>query len=277
MAASKFYIMNETAARWSLNSPETGVFTEPSGFGVNFNNNYLKVGDLWLPNSSELKQPSPSGKIVFPKNQYPVYQQFMNFLNTARQLVLVYQPAGIETEYFAEIDVISIQKGGYSIGEVFTVPVKFVCKTLFYTEKQFEYHIQRAEREIRWDFRWETRFNDLNFVTFSFENDGHVESPFALSFTGYCTNPIMMVYQNQQLIHQVQFNLTLQAKEKLTMSTFDDDLYIEVDGVDRRDCLDFTNDNFFKLPKGASTIYFRAKAGRMNNVTLNLEKYYMGV
>ena len=90
MAASKFYIMNEKSVRWSLNSQEQGIFTEPSGFGIEYDNSYLNVGDIWMPNSSELKQPSPSGNILFAKDKYPVYQQFVNFLNAARKLVFVY-------------------------------------------------------------------------------------------------------------------------------------------------------------------------------------------
>ena len=277
MTVSKFFVMNEKAARWSLNNFEGGVFTEPSGFGIDYENNYLKVGDLWQLNSSELKQPTPSGSIVFPKNQYSVYQQFINFLNAAEQLILVYQPAGIEKEYFAEIDLVNIQKGGYRKGNIFSVPVKFICKSLFYTEEQFEYHIEKAAREVRWNFRWETQFNDHNNVYFTFDNDGHVQSPFVMSFTGYCVNPVLTVIQNGKQLHQVQFNLTLQANERLTYSTFDDDLYIEVDGVDKKDCLDFTKENFFKLPKGSSEIFFKASAGKMNNITMNLEKYYKGV
>ena len=277
MAASKFYIMNEKAVRWSLNSPETGVFTEPYGFGVDYNNKYLKVGDVWIPNSSELKQPSPSGKIVFPKKQYETYQNFMNFINRATQLVLVYQPADLETEYFAEIDMVNIQKGGYSIGESFAVPIIFVCKSLFYTEEKFYYQIQKAEREIRWDFRWETKFNDANSVYFVFNNDGHVEAPFILSFIGYCNNPEIQVLQNGVELYRTVFNVELQANDRLTLSSFDNDLYIEVNGERRLDILDFRNQNFFKLPKGQSEIYFRSEAGRMNDITLSLEKYYTGV
>lgn len=277
MAASKFFIMNEKAARWSLNSPDTGVFTEPSGFGVDYKNDYLKVGDVWIPNSRELKQPEPSGKIVFPLKQYETYQSFMDFINSAAQLVLVYQPAGLETEYFAEIDVVTIQKGGYSIGNTFTVPVKFVCKSLFHTEEQFYYQIQKAEREVRWNFRWETKFNDANSVYFVFNNDGHVESPFILSFIGYCLNPEMQVLHDGAELYNVKWNVELQGNDRLTMSSFDDDLYIEVNGVDRKDILDFTNQNFFKLPVGTTEIHFRSEAGRMNDITMSLEKYYTGV
>lgn len=277
MAASKFYIMNEKAVRWSLNSPEQGVFTDPSGFGIDNENDYLKVGDVWLPNSSELKQPTPSGNIVFTKNQYPVFQQFINFLNAAKQLVLVYQPAGIEKEYFAEIDLVSIQKGGYSKSKVFSVPVKFICKSLFYTEEQFYYQIKKADREIRWDFTWETKFNDANYVYFVFNNDGHVAAPFVLSFIGYCLNPEMQVLQDGVQLYSVKFDVELQANDRLTLSSFDDDLYIEVNGESRMDILDFTNENFFKLPKGTTEIYFRSEAGRMNDITMSLEKYYKGV
>lgn len=269
--------MNEKGARYGLNSPAEGIFTEPKGFGVEYSSSYLKVGDIWLPDSRELVQPEPSGTIIFTQKQYETFQKFIGFLNTAKSLVLIYRPSGIDTEYFAEIDLVSIDKGGYNRRQQFEVPVKFICKSLFYTEEKFEYHIQRADKEMRFDFRWDTRFNDMNYVYFTYENDGHVRSPFRLSFTGHCTNPIMMVYQDGRIVNQVRFNLTLQGGEKLTLSTFDDDLFINVDGVDRKDVLDFTNENFFKLPMGSSEIYFRSTAGKMNNIIMSLEKYYKGV
>ena len=275
--ASKFYLMNEKAVRWPLNSQEKGIFTDPSGFGVEYDNNYLKVGALWMPNSSELKQPAPSGNIVFPVKPYETYQNFMNFINRATQLVLVYQPAGLDTEYFAEVDAVTIQKGGYSIGESLTVPVKFVCKSLFYTEEQFEYKIQKAEREFRWDFKWDTKFNDSNSVYFVFDNDGHVEAPFILSFIGYCLNPEFQVLQNGVELYHIKLNLEMQNNDRLTFSTFDDDLFIELNGADRKNLLDFTKQNFFKLPKGQTEIYFSCEAGRMNDITMSLEKYYVGV
>lgn len=274
--ASKFYIMNEKAVRWPLNSPETGVFTAPSGFGIEYSSKYLQVGDLWLPNSRQLKQPTPSGKIVFPKNMYSVFQDFVNFLNSAKELILVYQPSGLDTEYFAEIDLVKIDKGGYNRSQ-FVVPIKFVCKSLFYTEEKFEYRIERAPREMRWDFRWETRFNDLNYVYFYFDNDGHVDAPYQLSFTGYCKNPSMQVIMDNQIIYELKFDLTLEKGDTLVLSTFDDDLYLEVNGVDRRECVDFTKDTFFKIPHGNSEIYFRAESGKMNNITMTFEKYYKGV
>ena len=278
MAASKFFIMNEKAVSLSLNAPDSGIFTEPSGFGIAYDANYLKVGDTWVSNSKDLKQPTPSGKMVFVKNSYEEFQNFVNFLNRASQLVLIYQPAGVDTEYFAEIDVVSIQKDGYNIKKKqFEVPVKFICKSLFYTEEKFEYQIQKAEREIRWDFRWDTKFNDASYVYFVFNNDGHVEAPFILSFIGYCLNPVMTVVKDGVEIHKVQFNLEMQKNDRLTLSSFDNDLYIEVNGVNRMDCLDITNENFFKLPKGTSEVYFSCEAGRMNDITMSLEKYYKGV
>lgn len=276
MAASKFYIMNEKAVRWPLNSQEKGIFTDPQGFGIEYDSEYLKVGDMWLPDSQKLVQPTPSGKIVFPVKQYETFQGFLNFLNRSTQLVLVYQPAGLDTEYFAEIDLVKIDKGGYNRKQ-FEVPVKFICKSLFYTEEKFYYQINKTDREIRWDFRWETKFNDANYVYFVFNNDGHVAAPFVVSFIGYCANPEMQVVQNGKEIYSVKFNLTLQKTDRLTMSTFDDDMYIEVNGENRMDCLDFANENFFKLPKGTTEIYFRSSAGKINDITMSLEKYYKGV
>lgn len=275
--ASKFYIMNEKNERYGLNKASEGIFTDPKGFGVSYDADFLRVGDRWLTDRRELKQPAPSGKIYFPVEPYPTFQNFLRFINRAKELFLIYQPAGVGTEYFADIDVIKIEKTGYSLRESFTVPVSFACKSLFYTAEKFEYHIERAMRETRWNFRWNTKFNDSAFVYFDFDNTGDVESPFVLSFTGYCTNPKITVYVDNAPVHELKMNLTLEADEKLEISTHDNDLHITVDGVERNDCLDFTAENFFKMPVGKSQIYFRSETGRVNNIVVNLEKYFKAV
>lgn len=274
--ASKFYIMNEKSTRYDLNSPDKGVFTSPDGFGIEHSVDYLKIGNTWSKDKEELTQPAPSGKIVFPVKPYQTFNDFINFINSAKELVLVYQPAGLLKEYFAEVDIISIDKGGFH-SEALVVPVKFKCKTLFFTEEIFEYHIKRTDKEMRWDFRWEARFNDQNNLHFEFHNDGHVESPFVLSFTGYCLNPTVIVVQEGKEIYKSKYSVELQANERLEISTFDGDLYIRKNGYDAKSLLDFTQENFFKLPTGDSEIYFSCEAGIMNNVLLNLEKYYKGV
>lgn len=274
--ASKFYIMNEKAVRYDLNSPEKGVFTSPDGFGIEYSIDYLRIGNTWGADKKELSQPTPSGKIIFPVKPYQTFNDFINFINATKELVLVYQPAGLSKEYFAEVDIISIDKGGFH-GEALIIPVKFKCKTLFFTEEKFEYHVERSEKEMRWDFRWETKFNDQNNLYFAFHNDGHVESPFVLSFTGYCLNPAITVVQAGKQLYRAVYSVELQANERLEISTFDGDLYIRKNGDDAKSCLDFTQENFFKLPTGDSEIYFSCEAGILNNILLNLEKYYKGV
>lgn len=276
MGASKFYIMNEKSVRYDLNSPDKGVFTSPDGFGVAYSADYLSVGNIWTVERRELEQPQPSGKIIFPVKPYQTFNDFVNFINTATSLVLVYQPAGMDKEYFADIDIVSIKKGGYNC-KAFEVPIQFKCKSLFYTSEKFEYHVERTNKEIRWDFRWETKFNDQNSVFFSFHNNGHVAAPFVLSFTGYCLNPAITVVQAGKQLYKSIYSLELQANERLEISTFDGDLYIQKNGEDAKECLDFTQENFFKLPTGDSEIYFSCEAGILNNIVLNLEKYYKGV
>ena len=125
--ASKFYLMNEKQVRWDLNRPENGVFTDPKGFGAEYSSSYLKVGDIWVTDSRELSQPQLSGTILFIKRMYEAFQAFIRFINQARQLVFIYQPAGIQTEYFADVDLISIEKGSYRRGQRMEVPIKLSC------------------------------------------------------------------------------------------------------------------------------------------------------
>lgn len=275
--ASKFYLMNEKEERWGLNSASEGFFVDPKGFGIAYDADFLKVGDKWVSDHRELKQPTPSGKIQFPINQYKTFQDFLKFINSAKELRLVYMPSGVYTEYFADIDVVKLDKGGYTLGKVFEVPVSFACKSLFYTSENLEYHVERADGELRWDFTWDSKFNDAEKIYFTFDNTGDVESPFVLSFTGYCTNPVITVYVDGQTIHELKLNIVLEASDKLEISMHDDDLYITVNGENRNDCLDFTAENFFKLPVGESQIYFRSETGRANNIVIRLAKYYKAV
>lgn len=275
--ASKFYLMNEKEERWGLNSASEGFFVDPKGFGIAYDADFLKVGDKWVSDHRELKQPTPSGKIQFPLNPYKTFQNFLKFINSAKELRLVYMPSGIYTEYFADIDVIKLDKGGYTIGKVFEVPVSFACKSLFYTDEKFSYKIEKAENEMRWDFKWDTQFSDGDKVYFNANNVGHVESPFVLSFSGYCTNPVITVYQDEVPVHELKAFLTLESDDVFEISTHDDDLYITVNGENRSDCLDFTAENFFKLPVGKSQIIFESETGRMNNIVLTLAKFYKAV
>lgn len=274
---TKFYIQNEKGDRWGLNSASNGIFISPSGFGIKYEGSYIKVGDTWQTERVVLEQPTPSGKMLFPYRSYIVFQEFLKFINISKALTLVYKPSSIDTEYMAEIDVVEINKSGFSRGKVLEVPVKFVCKTLFHTAETFEYRIEKVEREVRFDFRWETHFNDKNYVYFDLINDGHTDSPFLLTFNGYCTNPEIIIMQDGKLIKKMIMNIMLQGTETLSFSTFDGELHLEVDGVDRKDCLDFTQENFFKIPQGRCQIYFRSATGRMNNIKVSFEKYYKGV
>lgn len=274
--ASQFYIMNEENERYSLNSALTGVFTEPKGFGIEYTNTYIEVGDSWVQNSSEVKQITPSGTIVFPVKGYEIYHDFVNFLNKAKRLILVYQPAGLVDEYFAEIDVIKLDKGGFSGGRL-SVPVSFTCKTLFYTSEVFEYHIARASKEVRFPFTWETKFNDLNKIYFDFDNTGHVPAPYKVSFTGYAVNPEMIIVQDGKELVHISLAITLESWDKFELSTYDGELYCRLNGADAKSLLDFTNNNFDKLPVGVSEVYFLCEAGKLNNIEMSLEKYYKGV
>lgn len=275
--ASKFYLMNEKEERWGLNSASEGFFVDPKGFGVSYDADFLKVGDKWVSDHRELKQPTPSGKIQFPLNPYKTFQNFLKFINSAKELCLVYMPSGVYTEYFADIDTVKIDKSGYTIGKVFEVPVSFACKSLFYTNEKFTYKIEKADTEMRWDFTWDTQFSDGDKIYFNSRNVGHVESPFVVSFTGYCTNPVITIYVDEEAVHELKMYLTLEASDTLEVSMHDDDLYITVNGEDRSDCLDFTAENFFKLPVGESQMIFESETGRMNNIVLSLMKFYKAV
>ena len=277
MIFSEFYLMNEKEDRYSLCDPDSGLFIDPSGFGYEMDTSYIKVGSVWVNSKKELKQGNISGNIVFPHNPYEAFKRFIDFANAAEELKLIFRPAKTGTEYFRDIDVVKIDKGGYNRRSQLVVPVSFACRSLFYTEEKFEHKIDKSSREVRFPIVWSSRFNDLNNLSYMCENDSHVESPFTLSFRGYCVNPTIKIVQNAKIVHETTFQCTLEQSDVLEYSTFDTDLYITINGEDAKSILSIDNENFFKIPKGTSDMYFSCETGRFNRTVLTFEKYYKGV
>ena len=114
------------------------------------------------------------------------------------------------------------------------------------------------EGEVRWDFRWDVRFNDYGSRTLNINNNGHVEAPFELELFGYCEKPKVIVSQNGETVATVTFPITLQLDEKTSK-------------------LDIHNTNFFKLPVGDCMVDFTSDTGAANKTVLTVYKFFRTV
>lgn len=223
--------------------------------GYSYNTEYSQIGDNFIQNIRKLAQGQISGELVF-KN-YDNYRNFINFVEGANSLKFVYIIPLIEngtTEYFKDIDTASVEKGQKGLNGLLICPVIFTTKSLWYEQKEVVYNITTQEDEVRWNFRFNSRFVSYNNRKIIFQNQGHTNAPFLVEMDGYLLNPSILIEANGEEVYELTFDLTLQSGEKLFYCTRDTDLFVYKQASDGTitnlfDSLDLNKINFFKIPK----------------------------
>ena len=278
----EYYLENELGQRFSFLNLKDGIATtDITGHGFSFKSDYTKVGDMFVSNYREDDQSELELLVqFFGGKKLQNYSEFVNFLNTAEELYLVYIPYGT-VEYKRNVDVDEVDPGKLDNGMLKT-KLKLLCKSLFYSTDRSDYVVTAEDSGMTYDFIWDPWFNDYSNILCDIDNDGHVESAFQIEFNGYVENPTVQVFQGGKMIHKITFPVTVLKGECLRYSTLDDDLYIQIvknDGSTQNliNFLSMENENFFKLPKGKSEMLFACEGGSLDEVHVKLFKYYKAV
>lgn len=260
----KIFLENKKGQRYNLNDLKNSCFFENiSGLGYSYLKEYKKVGTTYVNNTNSIEQSKIQGELVF--YNYDEYFNFILFTESSTDLKLVYMIAtknNIYKEYYRDIDIECIMKSEKKIS-LLHCPIIFICKTLWYEKNKTIYTISPISNELRWDFRWDSKFSSYDNRNIIFENKGHTEAPFLLEINGYVVNPKLTIYVDGLILYEINLKIIISENEKLLYSTNDNDLYIYKANQNGNitnlfNKLDLTKNNFFKLPKGACEIILSA-------------------
>lgn len=143
------------------------------------------------------------------------------------------------------------------------VPVTFNAKTLWYEQKNIVLTVGEEEGELRWDFKWDSRFSNYSTRNLIFENKGHTEAPIKVEIEGYVNNPSISIYKDDILTGSLELPIEIQENEKIIYSTKDTDLYLVKESANGMQTnlfsvLDPNFVNFMKLNKGVNQIKLTA-------------------
>ena len=69
--------------------------------------------------------------------------------------------------------------------------------------------------EMRWDFYWNSYFNDSNSTNIEYANKGQVEAPIAVEIDGAVSNPKIQLFVEGTLYQTVSINTNILEFEKL--------------------------------------------------------------
>ena len=117
-------------------------------------------------------------------------------------------------EFYKDIKIQSLSKTEKQQNGILSETVVFDCLSLWYEQKETVRDMSKQDGEIRWDFKWDSKFSDYDNRTVIFENQGHTEAPFLLEIEGYVINPCISIYIDGEKIDSLNFNITLEQYEK---------------------------------------------------------------
>lgn len=281
----EFKLVNEKGQEYSLmNINDYCLLTKPNGLGYNYSTEYEQLGNTFIANLRKVEQGQINGTVNFMK--YDNYKNFIDFIESAEKLKFSYKipfEQGVK-EYFKDIEIQSLSKSEIQTNGLISESIVFDCLSLWYEENIVIYTIQPETGEIRWDFRWDSRFIDYDTRSLSYINKGHVEAPVLIEMCGHLVNPKIELYIEGELYQTVSFNTEIAEFEKLLYCTKENEFYMKKQNTDGTiedlydlDIISFENDNVIRLPLNKSCEIKLTADNEVLNAQVTILAYYKAV
>ena len=188
-----------------------------------------------------------------------------------------------EKTYYRDVSIKSLQKTEKEVKRL-ACPVEFNGLSLWYEQTTAIFTIEPKTNELRWDYKWDSKFVDYDTRSLEYINKGHVEAPIIVEINGHVINPYIELYVEGQLYQTIRFETEIQEYEKLLYGTKENEFYIQKQNTDGTkeslfslDVIDFSNDNVIRMPKNKSC-ELRLKAdNEILNAQVIILSYYKAV
>ena len=281
----EFKLVNEKGQEYSLMDIQNYcLLTEPSGLGYEYSTEYEQLGNTFITNLRRIEQGQISGVVNFLN--YDNYKKLIDFIEQSESLKFSYKVPlknGIK-EYFKDIQIRDISKTEIQPNSVISETITFDCLSLWYEERSTTFTIEPKEDDLRWDFKWDSRFAGYDSRKLTFVNQGHVEAPVLVEIDGSLANPQIDLYIEGQLYQSVKFTTNVEAYEKFLYGTKENDFYINKQNTDGTltslkslDVIDFNNDNVIRIPKNKSCEIVLSADSGVTNAKVTILVYYKAI
>lgn len=281
----EFKLINEKGQEYSLMDIENYcLLTEPSGLGYQYTTEYEQVENVFVQNLRKLEQGQITGIANFSK--YDNYKKLVDFIESSESLKFAYKipfENGAK-EYLKDVNIQSISKTQIQTNGILSETVTFDCLSLWYEETTAIYNMKAQSNEIRWDFKWDSKFANYDVRKLKIINNGHIEAPIIAEIEGPARNPKISLYIEGELYQEVPFNVEIAEYEKLLYGTKENDFYINKQNTDgttkslfEEDVIDIANDNVIRLPKNKSCELRLSAENGIANAKITVFEFYKAV
>lgn len=271
MKVRRFLLENEKGQQFRLDNLNEGCFlTAPSDLGYAYNIDFVQLGYNFIENNRKIEQKKPSGTLYF--KSYDKIKEFCDFVEGSQKLKWLYLiPFENEEKiYYRDVSIVKLDKTEKK-GKWLACPAVFAGLSLWYEQNEIIFKIETYEEEMRYNYRWNSRYIGYNTRSIQFDNRGHVEAPFQVEIDGFVQNPTISIVVNNEEYASIKIPITINEYEKLLYSSKANDIYIQKQNIDgtkinlwKNQYINIKNQNIFKLPLGVSEIKLTADDDVLN-------------
>lgn len=258
----KLYFQNAAGERYGLNG-ESGVYASMlAGFGFTLSPVFADLSrGFWIPVSDESEpQNSLPFTMTFIRNPYDAYTAWVDWINAAGTLTIVYNPTG-KQEYCRDVAINSIQKGELNSVGWLEVPCSYYCITPWYLPSPTAIRLDAAatDESKRYTYSYSQSLHygadSAAACAATIAGAGHIPGALELTYRGGITKPkIRLVGKSSGKTYGIcSVDGVFLSTDTLKFSTKYEDSYVKkvtADGAetDLLDALDLSTTPFFHIP-----------------------------
>ena len=227
MKVREFSLLDDLGNEYSLMDIQNYcLLTEPKGLGYGYNTEYEQLGNTFVTNISRLAQSRIDGTANFIN--YDNYKALVDFLERANELRIKYvipYESGTRT-YYKDVNLSQFDKSEIQPNGIISEAISFDSKSEWYAPSRVTFDMGASTDEIRWDFRWDSRFSDKSARTINFVNQGQDDARVKIEILGEVVNPVIILDIDGEEYQRINITTTINEGEKLIYSSVENEFEI---------------------------------------------------
>jgi len=277
MSIRSFTLTNKNGIIWNLNSQDS-FYMAISGLGHERNFNYETVGNAYVEIENELKQPKPSGTIMF--KDYTTCNNFIKFIQ-ASPLKLSYTMPGVGTVYSLNVKISKFEKKEIEVNSL-PCDIEFLGIGQYYKIITVENVATTAVGKV-YPYTYPYTYSDNRSGTVTIQSDSVLDSPCMITILGPCSNPSWTHYVDEVTTTTGKVNCSVSNGERLVIDSTIIPYSIKKYNAfmqEIEDCYaesDFSTGRFVNLKQGENKISFSHEGAEDLHVIIEARIIYESV
>ena len=288
----KFWLENNEGKLWNLTprnpyDQKSSVFADPSGLGIKTKVTSYDVENVSFIEKVDTQSQTISGDLYF--SNYDHFRKFISFvgnINTDKPLKLYYSTQGyshdnpFESEWYRLVLINELQKTevDYKTGFL-KCPIKLLCVAKWKKDKKIILELSRFGDPLVYPYYYPYVYGGSNNLAVDIDNEGNLPTSCVIKIEAVTETPLIRILQNNEIIEQAKYNLTIQENSFLIIDSSPDSqeasLYTLINGDYVKEDVyyigerDYTYSNFITIPSGKSKILISASNTNFGKVTIS--------